>query len=206
MKHLFLFSLLFVFSLQSFAQQKTAAAKTRTRPSVFTKSYFQFGLIGHLSQENIKTERSGVSEDIESQSQGLTLSLRYIKPTSSVRWIQSHAAEFTNGYLRLQGVTATLNDELKNQPWVSVTLSPGMSYRTTSVSEIGLSLPLTYRAISWQLKDPTYKLGKTGSFSYGLAGTFTNNFSLKNSLLVSVTHQFVWNSTVWSAGWLHSFR
>lgn len=206
MKHIFLFSSFLLFMSVGHAQQKTAA-KTKSRPpSVFSKSYFQVGIIGHLSQEGIKTERSGVSEDIESQSQGLTLSLRYIKPTSSVRWIQSHAAELTNGYLRLQGVTATLNDELKNQPWVSVTLSPGMSYRTTSVSEIGLSLPLTYRAISWQLKDPTYKLSKTGSFSYGFAGTFTNNFSLKNSLLVSITHQFVWNSTVWSAGWLHSFR
>lgn len=193
------------FSVSVFAQQKTVTAKPKKR-AVMAETYWQLGFVGHVFQEAIRTERSGISEHIEAQSQGLGLSLRYINPTSSVRWIQSHAVEITSGFLRMQGITATLNDELKNQPWLSLTLSPGMSYRTTSVSEVGLSLPLTYRTISWKLEDPTYKVDRAGSFSYGLAGTFTNHFSLKNSLLISLTHQVVWNSTVWSAGWIHSFR
>ena len=202
MKKIFLLVLLF--SLSALAQ-KSVSAKPKKR-SMMLETYYQIGFTGHVFQEDIRTERSGVSENIESQSQGLGISLRYINPSSSPRWIQSHSLEINAGFLRLQGITATLNDELKNQPWYSITLSPGYSYRTTPVSEIGLSLPLAYRIIGWKTEDPTYKLSRGNSFSYGIAGTFTNHFSLKNSLLVALTHQVAWDSTVWSAGWIHSFR
>jgi hypothetical protein len=81
-----------------------------------------------------------------------------------------------------------------------------MIYRATAVSELGVYIPLAYRKVSWKLDSSSALTLNEKAFSVGLGFMFINRFTPYTSLLVTVTHQHMWNSTLWGIGWQYDFK
>ncbi len=190
----------------SATQQPTTTRTKRTRTAKETdRSHFIFGPKVLLWQESIPATRGADSSELRTQFSGMALGVTFRKPTSNIRWMQSHSFDVAGGALVAKSAGTTFTDHLKNQMWYSVTARPGLGYRTTSNSELGFGVPLTFRKIDWQLKDPALKLERASSFSYGLSGTYVTQLSRSSSLLVEVTQHIPWSAFVWSIGWNYRF-
>lgn len=211
-----IFAMIFGFSQISLAQRtktrtsvktkRVKRAASRNAPIPFSKrSYFIFGPKVMLWQESMPATRSGVGEHMGSQFTGVSLGTTYRKPFSNIRWVQSHALDLSWGTLVAKSAGSTITDQLRNQMWYGVTLSPGFGYRTTSASEVALNIPLMYRVIDWQLKDAALDMGRDTSFSYGVMGSFVSQMSTQSSLQISFTEQIAWKALVWSIGWNYRF-
>jgi hypothetical protein len=170
------------------------------------KSYFELGFEAMIWQEAIQAQRGNDVEQLETQFQGLGVNLTYRKPTRHIRWQWSHSMELAGGALHTTGTSAKIPDTLRRQQWYALSLSPGVIYRTTSVSEVGLGVPLTFRVINWVTDDSTLSLERGRSFSYGLSGLYINRLSKSSALQVIFTHQISWNTFVWSLGWNYIFQ
>ncbi len=184
----------------------TARAKRAGKAKSPREGYFVFGPKALLWQESIVATRGADTSELRSQFSGVALGITYRKVTSNIRWVQSHALDVGAGALVAKSAGTSFTDHLKNQMWYSATLRPGMSYRTTSRSELGFGIPLTYRAIAWELKDPALMLDRETSFSYGVSGTYVTHVSKSSSLLVEVTQHIPWKAFVWSIGWNYRFQ
>jgi hypothetical protein len=201
-----IFIFILVFSGLSYGQTHRSTMKLTKKPRTHGKSYYQWGVHILLSQEEVAATRAGVTEKLVTQFQGISMKLTKRIPTSHIRWQWSHSADLAMGILHTRGAaTSVVPDTLRNQPWYAATLNPGFIYRTTSVSEIGMGIPLTYRMIRWSLNDPTLTMDKKSSFSYGVSAIYINRLTQNSSLEASFTHQINWNSTIWSLGWNHIF-
>ena len=135
----------------------------------------------------------------------MKIGANYQIPFRNVRWVQYYGADFQYGSVKGTG-DGTLSDAVKDQPWMGLTLSPGLIYRSTAVSELGFMIPLAYRKVSWEL-DPAASLEISDkNFSAGLGAIFINRFSRRSSLLLSLTHQQMWTATVWGIGFQYDFK
>jgi|GEM_PF-2588729 len=183
----------------------TAAEVVPSKNRPLEKSYFQWGIHALLWQEYIAAHRGTDTEQMLVQTQGFGLGLTYRKPSSSIRWWQSHEFDLDFGNVHTTGTSATIPDTLRQQQWYSATFSPGFIYRTTAVSDIGMGVPLTYRVINWVTNDPTLTLDRHTSFSYGLSAIYINRLSHTSTLQLSFADQMSWKAFVWSLGWTHVF-
>jgi hypothetical protein len=213
MKRLFFITLSFIFfaSLSWAAPAKrSAGTSTATVPvkrsAPKEESYWQMGLNALIWQEGIEARRGTNTENLLVQSLGFGFDMTYRRPSSSIRWWQSHTLSLGVGSIHTTGTTTAIPDTLRQQQFYTATLSPGFIYRTTSVSDIGLSVPLTYRVINWVTNDDTLTLARRNSFSYGLSALYINRLTRTSDLQVSFTDQMSWKAFVWSVGWNHAFR
>jgi hypothetical protein len=182
--------------------RSTSKARRVVKKKAFVHRTYYSSSVGLLTwQEVIRAHRASDSTGIQTQLLGVQGDFSYNFEHTS-RWIQHDSLKFAAGLLKGKGASDEIDDELKNQKWVMLTASPGLIYRTTPVSDVGVGLPLSYRYIAWKL-NPALNLNveKSSSFSIGVSGTYVNRLSRHSSLYVVVEHQHMWDAVLWFAGW-----
>lgn len=177
--------------------------QTRTkRKAPVSLNHLRLGASLITWQESIEAVRASSSTQMRTESTGLTVSATRSKRISKTNWQHYQSAEFSIGTLKGKGSATTIADGLSNQPWYAVGVSPGLMYRTTPVSEAGISLPLVFRMIQWQLNPGSgLQMNRDSSYSAGLRGHFLMKFTPKSSLSLSATYQTYWAATQWAIGW-----
>lgn len=190
---------------------KTKVSKKSTRKkairSLLNKKYYDFTAQYIVWQEKIDATGTGISGTGRFQFSGYQLGAHLNKPFKNIRWVSQYAAYFVFGTAKGNGESGSFADEFKNQSWMAGTLAARLNYRTSASSELGITLPLTVRAINWALADnATIELEKEMSFSAGLGFQFIQRFSLRSSLVAGVTHQFIWDATQWNIGYQYSLH
>lgn len=188
------------------ADGKTVVTKGVRPPRPAPANQLQFRLGASIWQENIKV-RSGANQgNMETQSQGLVTSLAYLIPSNSRVWMQHYSADFGFGAVKGKGRTAAIPDELKGQLWLTGGFSPGLLYRTSPISAVGLLMPFSYRMIRYKLKDgSSFNPEGDSSFSVGGSAVYINQLSKANYLYLSVTYQALWAATAWNLSWQYKF-
>lgn len=171
-----------------------------------TKQRFRQVHVGYqMWQEKIDVSSGNVDSKMLTHMHGVRIGYASHRPhNSSVRWLTVYGADFGFG-LAKGAAEAPLIDEVESQGWVSATVYPGLMYRTTSKSELGILLPLSYRNIQWKLDKP-FEAERSSTFSAGVTGVYVNRFTLKHSMAVTISHQAVWKATVWGIGYQVDFR
>ncbi len=177
----------------------------RVKAGVMKENYRQVHVGYHMWQEKIDVSSDGVDAMMLTHFHGVRLGYSSHRPSSSnVRWVTVYGADLGLG-LAKGAATAPLTDQVESQGWVSATVYPGLIYRSTSKSELGIQLPLVYRNIQWKLDKP-FEADRSSSFSAGVTAIYINRFTLQNSMSITLTHQAVWKSTVWGIGYQIDFR
>ena len=180
------------------------AAPRKVKASITKKKFRQFTLGYQLWQETIDASSAGVNSEMLTYFHGFKAGYSWHRPLRNVRWVTVYGADFGFGFAK-GAAMAPLTDEVEDQGWYSATVYPGLMYRGTSKSEIGIQIPLTYRIIQWKLDEP-FDLDRKGSFSAGVSLMYVARFSLKSSMQVALTHQQMWDATIWSIGYQFDFR
>jgi hypothetical protein len=139
------------------------------------------------------------------QFHGFEFGAGYEIPFKAFRWVQYYSADVAVGVAKGIGKGPVV-DELKDQSWMAFTAKAGIIYRATAVSEVGLFIPLTIRSARWKLDETAQLEMKDKSFSAGLGAMFINRFTPYQALVVTLTHQHMWNSTVWGIAWQYDFK
>jgi hypothetical protein len=156
-------------------------------------------------QEEIKATRGSETTLMQTQSQALKVSTSYNKFFRH-DWREWYEGSFLLGQVKGKGGTVTIPDELKRQIFLGLELSPGLMWRTSPVSELGFSLPIEIRYIKWDLISSSgLNMDRKFSYSAGLGATYVNRFSSRASIHISVAHQHMWNTVIWSAAYNRVF-
>ncbi len=190
-------------------QVKTKQSKSKSSKSknLLKKSYYDVSVQYLVWNELIEASGPGITGDGRFQFAGYQFGLTHNKPFSGIRWVRQYATHLTIGTAKGSGISGTFSDEFKNQLWAALSVSAGLTYRTTAVSELSLFAPISARFISWELaSNAAIELDKETSFSAGLGFQFTHRFSTRSAMMVSVAHQFLWEATQWSIGYQYSLR
>lgn len=182
----------------------TAAEKTKAR-SLLRKQFYQATAGYRIWHEDVPAVSSGVDGDIPMQFHGFEFGGAYQIPFRSIRWVQYYGADFSIGAAKGAG-QGPVTDSLKDQPWMGLTLKPGILYRGTAVSEVGLFIPFAYRKVNWELDASANLVMDESPYSIGLGAMFVNRFTPFSSLLITVTHQHMWKSSVWGIAWQYDFK
>ena len=147
-----------------------------------------------LGQEAIRVRGVADRATMEAQLQGLSFTGVYSVPFGRSRWSRLYGAELGLGTVKGRAQGADVNDEVKGQLFVGLTLLPGLSLITSPVSRVAVTLPLTYRRIQWKVGSG-FNPDRDASFSVGAGGVFEMRFSIRSSLIVSATYYHAWQST-----------
>ena len=138
--------------------------------------------------ELIEASGPSITGDGRFQFAGYQFGLTHNKPFSGIRWVRQYATYLTIGTAKGAGISGTFSDEFKNQLWAALSVSAGLTYRTTAVSELSIFAPISARFISWELaSNAAIELDKETSFSAGLGFQFTQRFSTRSADTASVT-------------------
>jgi hypothetical protein len=190
------------------AANKSTPHRSRTAfkaRSILRKNFYQLQIGYHLWHEAIEVTSGGTPGNLSAQFHGFNIGGSFQRPFKDIHWVEYYGAHVSFGSIKGTG-EGTITDALKDQPWYGLTLSPGIIYRATAVSEIGFILPLVYRNISWKL-DPTAQLETHAkNFSVGLGAQFISRFTPYSSVMASLTHQHMWKTTVWGIAWQYDFK
>lgn len=171
-----------------------------------TKQQFRQLYVGYqMWQEKIDVSSNGVDSQMLSHFHGFRIGVASHRPnSSSVRWVTVYGADLGLGIAK-GAALPPLTDEVESQGWLSLTVYPGLIYRSTSKSELGILLPVSYRSIQWQLDEP-FEADRSSSFSAGVTGIYVNRFTLRNSMYITLSHQAIWKATVWGIGYQVDLR
>jgi hypothetical protein len=200
MKSVFAFIILLIVSEPLLAQSKTKAK------NLLQQNYYDVSAQYVVWQELVEASGPSITGEGRFQFAGYQFGLTHNKPIRGIRWVRQYASYLTVGTAKGAG-QGTFTDEFKNQMWVAVSASAGLTYRTTAVSELSVFAPLSARLINWELaSNAAIELDKETSFSAGLGFQFTQRFSTRSAMLISVAHQFMWEATQWSIGYQYSLR
>ena len=198
---LFLFTS-FVATAQEAATPSVTTKKRRPLPPRQWHSRLGFS----MWQESLRVRSAADTAKMETQSQGLIGSFVYMAPLGSRAWLQSYSIDLGYGVIKGKGNSTLITDELKGQPWIMGGFTPGVIYRSSPVSQIGLMVPLAYRQIEWKLANGTeFNPDGDDSFSIGLSGAYINQLTRSNSLHLAVTYHTNWAATMWTASWQYRF-
>lgn len=195
-------------SAQTLSESRGINTTEKTvKKSKLKKSFYQVHMQYLLWQEDIDANAGTLAGSIPFQFTGLKMGASYNSPLSKIRWVQSYAMDVSFGTAKGGSSPNALTDEFKNQMWYAATLTPGLTYRSSAVSELSLILPLTYRKVNWSYGDSlAIELDRSSSFSVGLGALFALRFTPKSALFASLTHQQMWKTTQWSIGWQYAFK
>lgn len=188
-------------------QLKTKQSKSSKSKNVLKQNYYDVSVQYIVWNELVEASGPGISGDGRFQFAGYQFGLTHNKPFNGIRWVRQYATYLTIGTTKGAGISGTFADEFKNQLWAALSVSAGLTYRTTAVSELSLFAPISARFISWELaSNAAIELDKETSFSAGLGFQFTQRFSTRSAMMISVAHQFLWEATQWSIGYQYSLR
>lgn len=208
MKKLIFLNLIFamIFSQNLFAQTKNPIPTTAVS-LVKPKAYFfkEFGIGALVWLEKVSAKRDGVSTDMQMMFQGVTLNYNRNSFIGETGWRQLEAYEASAGIAKGKGNATSIEDEVKNQMWFSGVYQRGWIYRTSPVSEIGFFIPGALRYTQWKLGDSDLKMQKQFAFSVGVGSEFLFRINKRSSMKLSVTHQALWSTTIWAAGYNRVF-
>lgn len=207
----FLFFLAFLMMSENTHAQDTSVKTKKSRPSkskaLLQKSYYDVSAQFITWQEMIDASGPTISGTGRFQFNGYQFALSHNRPMGGIRWVRQYSSYLTMGTTKGIGESGTFSDEFKNQLWFSLGASAGLIYRTTAVSEIGFFAPVHFRLINWELaSNAAIELDKETSFSAGLGFLYAQRFTTKSALVISVAHQFLWDSTQWTIGYQYSLR
>lgn len=181
------------------ATGKTTVKKVERAPAA-NQLQMRFGVL--MWQENLKVKNGASSGNMETQSQGMAGSLAYLIPTGGRTWLQSYSMDFGFGAMKGKGRSSAVPDELKGQLWLAGGFTPGLLYRTSPISALGLLMPFTYRLIKYELKGgSSFNPEGDSTFSVGVSGAYINQLSKNNYLYLAVTYQTLWAATQWNLSW-----
>lgn len=190
-----------IISANAFAQE----GPRRVKAGVTKQRFRQVNVGYQMWQEKIDVSSNGTESQMLTHMHGVRIGIASHRPSnSSVRWVTVYGADLGLG-LAKGAAKPPLTDEVESQGWLSVTVYPGLIYRTTSKSELGILLPVTYRNIQWKVDEP-FEADRSSSFSAGVTGIYVNRFTLRDSMYVTLSHQAVWGATVWGLGYQVDFR
>ena len=190
--------------------QEESTPQTSTKVNLKRKvrhtGFHQTGVSFLMWQEQIKGTKSTVASDTRTQSQGIQFRYGYNIPFRNSRWRHAYLGDLGFGTLKGTVVTSGLADELRNQYWISSSLTPALIYETTDVSDLGIGAPMTLRLIRWNLqKEGDLLMDRTSSFSPGLSLLYMNRFTVHHILNFTFTHQFAWKASQWAVGYDYRF-
>lgn len=200
----FLLGLLLLLSAPAFAQESDGTSKTKAKVSRKAQTQLQMGVV--LWQESMTLKAGAAESKMVSQSMGLLAELGRSNPLGRSKWSFTYGGTLGLGTIKGKGNNDNVPDELKNQLWYLIGGSAGLMYRTSPVSELGLSVPLYYRTINWQLDAGSPLKIDDEPFSVGIAGEFVTHLSKSSALHLTLTQQYQWNGTMWGAFYQRSFR
>ncbi len=178
------------------ATVKQTANKNNRPPSYWS---MQLGPKFVFWQETILSTGGATPTEFPTQFYGVSATTTFRKSINSLRWYQAHSIDVMLGQAHGYGNDLSAKDNLRNQPWYGFLASPGILYRTTTVSDVTLSVPFSYRKISWT-DQATLKFGKESLFSYGLGLNGVIRLSAATQFVTRVVYQADWASTMWMAG------
>lgn len=193
--------LLTAFAMNALAEKTTVAKKPVPAK---LRNYFQISLGYQQLQEGIKATKGSDKATIRTSMRGFNLAGQYNIPFRQSSWRHFYGLIASWGETKGQG-DAVITDPVKDQPWTMFTFNPGVMYRTAPHTEVGISLPLSYRTIDWQF-DNGLSMERKASFTPGLSGIFVVRVSAASAFHVSLTHQHVWQNTMWAIGWTYTVR
>lgn len=143
---------------------------------------------------------------MQAQSHGLLGSANYVMPFNRSRWRQVYGVDLGVALVKGKGNTSAIQDSLRAQKSFLLGGSAGLSFRSSPYSELGISLPLHFRMIQWELNSQSsLDPDRDSTVSIGLAGHYVAHFTKTSALHASITYHFLWQATLWSIGWQHRF-
>lgn len=152
-----------------------------------------------LWQEDIKLKNDIAEAHMNSQFQGIALSMVWDRPYRGPRWSAVYTADLGAGKIKGKGDTAALPDNFANQTYFTLGGSAGFHYRTTAVSGITFYAPVNIRMITWRLaSSSTTDPDKDFSFSFGYGMLYSATMSARTNVLFGFTHQHLWQGTQWN--------
>lgn len=214
MKKIILVTLLIFVSLSSNAQVKrtkknlgkSKSERMQTQVPAPKEANWWFGPRFVFWQEKIPVQRGAAKADLNGQFMGAALNAtRRGKFGSSKRWYHTLGLETAFGAVQAKNSNSSFPDYLKDQMWAAASLTPGILYRGTAVTDIYLNIPLTHRATFWKLSDPTFKVEREQSTSVGTTVLSASRFSPQTTFIAGFTHHWAWNATMWVLGFDYDF-
>lgn len=201
-------SLLLILSAQSAFAQSAGASKAKTKKvKKARKSATQLRLGMGLWQETIDLNTSFAESKMVAQSMGFLTNIARNVPFRNSRWAFNYSLDAGVGTIKGKGNNDNVPDELKNQLWLLAGVSAGFMYRTSPSAEIGFTFPAYYRAINWELqKDSDFDAERDSSFSVGAGGVYVARLNKSSAINLAVTHQYLWDATMWTAFWQYEYR
>jgi hypothetical protein len=180
------------------AQHAPAESRYQVEPN---KAFPKLGASYKYWNERVEGERAGTKADIEMQFTGLAFHHSYNKYIRTSSWRRVFGLEIAGGIVKGKGSSGIIGDGLKDQPWASVTIAPALVKRFSEASELGLGVPISYRFISWKLKDSQFSMDKGASYSLGGELYLLNNFSPHSAIRVTLAQQYQWETTLFTVGY-----
>jgi hypothetical protein len=182
------------------ATRNVAASSSSSSKSseALSRPYSELSTFFSLSQEQFEATSGADATHLRAQTQGIHLGYAYLRPLRSIRWITVYGTDVGMGVLSGQSET---QDEVKRQNWISFSFRPGIEYRSSVQSRVGLFLPLTYRSVTWKV-DEGFEV-KEKKFSVGAGLIFQQQVTSKSSFLISVAHEHQWESTTWTLAYVY---
>lgn len=167
----------------------------KPRPS---SSVFNFELV--MWQEAIKISNGGLQAKMEAQSKGFMLSydLHRSRPESNWQWL--YGASIGVGSTKGIGDNP-IPDQFNSQPFTMGVARVGLLYFSSPVAKAGLVIPLVYRTISWVYDEGSGTKADDVKFTAGVQALYIARLTPKVNFQASVTHQHMWETVVWAAGW-----
>jgi len=150
-----------------------------------------------FSQEVFDTVDTGQKAEMRTQSRAVHLRYNHNRPWSRVRYVTTYGLDFAFGTLSGRA-DDPIEDEVKQQAWMSGAFVPGIEYRSSLQTSVGVVLPLTYRSISWKVKPPFSVEDK--NFSVGIGFHLIQQIFSRSSFILEIVRQHQWDSTVYSLG------
>lgn len=169
-----------------------------------TRPHFKFAMGVETWQETMKLVSRGNEADMRAQSDGVSFIGKWVTPLG--RWQRHYGGQLGLGRVKGKGSTAAVADELNDQSWLLLGAVGGYTYRTSPVSELGVSASALYRRFNWKLASDSDLDVQAKAFGLGLGFQYGIVMSKTSSIVMAATHQYFWRTTVWSIAYQASFR
>lgn len=199
-KQIVLFFIIFVFSTEGVAAGKKLSQVRRFLSTEYKA--WDYGLT--TWQESFNVESFGNKDLMTTRFEGLVLAYTWNKPfKKKLRWLRMYGLEGDLGYLKGSALKGA-GDQVKNQMFLMASGFYGYRYRTTMRSEVNFFMPLTIKTVMWSVED-SLKI-EDQMYSVGLGGSFTFRMGLRSSISLQLSHQFMWDASVWSFRYTRDLR
>lgn len=184
--------------------QRAQSTKPATKISAYQRTYKELHLGLNLVTDKFGIDVEGDKADLRGMMQGLSLTYTFYRPSRNISWLYSYGLGATIGMLKASPnpfQTPFAGQELKNKIWFMGSFVPGLDFRRTFRSRIGVFAPVVFRVIDFGYDEDTVRSFDNDPFSFGVGVRYVNVMSTRNSFSLSFAHQIVWSSSTWEFVW-----